>query len=165
MIVWINGPINAGKTTVAQRIAAIRPGTTHVEVDHLRHFATHLPLETCSPWCLEDTAELTRRWIDRGFNVVVSWPISVEDLARFQSAVPEPVRAFTLLPPKHVALSQRGHRVLTPKERRRIEEMYDTGMFDQPAGTVIDNQSQTPDETTRRILSDLGVSSSAPSKK
>ncbi|MEM8782895.1 MAG: hypothetical protein AAGE65_08555 [Planctomycetota bacterium] len=158
MIVWIDGPIHAGKTTVAQRFALTRPKTVHIEIDQLRHIATQLPLEACIPFCIEDAAELTRRWIDRGFHVVLSWPLSKDNLARFESMVAQPVRAFTLLPPRHVALAQRGKRILNHVERERIKEMYDTGMFDHPAGVVIDNQGETPEQTVERILKHLAAS-------
>ena len=38
MIILLNGAINAGKTIVGRRLAALLPRTAHVEVDALREF-------------------------------------------------------------------------------------------------------------------------------
>lgn len=156
MIIWLDGPINAGKTTVATRLAALRPRTIHIEVDELRHFADCLTLEECSPFCIEDSAALSRRWLDRGFDVVLSWPVSIENLDRFQQQVPETVHVFTLLPRKEVALSKREDRELSETERARIEYMY-SAMFSRPAGTVIDNSDQSVEKTVERIIRDIAT--------
>lgn len=151
MIIWIDGPINAGKTTICRRLASLRPRTVHIEIDELREFARCLTLNACIPLCIEDAAMLTSSWRSRGFDVVLSWPVSPRDLRRFEDRVGERVRAFTLLPRLEVALFQRGERVLSTRERRRIKQMY-AAKRSNPAGTVIDNSDETSDQTVRRII-------------
>jgi hypothetical protein len=156
MIIWIDGPINAGKTTVAKRLAALRPRTAHIEVDDLRDFVRCLPLRACIRFCIEDAAVLARSWRSRGLDVVLSWPVSAGNLDYFRELVAEPVRAFTLLPRLEVALSQRGARVLSAKERRRIRQMY-AAKESHPAGAVIDNSDEPADQTVRSIMSVLST--------
>ena len=75
MIIWIDDSINAGKTTVAKRLASRFPKALHIEIDDLRHFADCLTLDEVIPFCVEDAASLTSTWIEQSFNVVLSWPV------------------------------------------------------------------------------------------
>ena len=161
MIVFLDGPINAGKSTVGALLASELRGAVHIDVDQLRHFASGLPLEQAIPFALADAAELTNMWVSRGFDVVVSWPIDHDNHRRFVTATAGSGAAFhtfTLLPALETALVNRGDRRLTPKERARIQEMY-AGMCaaNRAAGIVIDNSTQTPAATVRTILSSIEV--------
>lgn len=154
MVIYLNGSINSGKTTVAKLLVRRIPQTIHIEVDDLRHFAECLSLEDAIPFCVEDAITLTRRWVERGFNVVVSWPISEAHHRRFVRSLDEtgvPVYTFTLSPPLAVALRDRGGRQLTERERSRIAQMYETGIHTPSFGMVIDNSDQLPEETVEEI--------------
>src|SRR5258706_11349364 len=127
MVIYLNGSINSGKTTVAKLLVSRIPHTVHIEVDDLRNFAECLSLEEVIPFCLEDAITLTRRWVERGLNVVVSWPISEQHHLRFVRALAEtsvPIYTFTISPQLEVALSDRGGRTLTDWERNRILHLY-----------------------------------------
>jgi GNAT superfamily N-acetyltransferase len=156
MIIVLNGPINAGKSTIGAKLARRLPHTVHIEVDHLRHFADGLTLAQAIPYALADAASLAAAWTGRGFHVVVSWPIeraNLHSLADVASASGAPLFVFTLLPRLAVALSDRGQRPLDAAEKDRIKVMY-AGMYaaGRAAGFVIDNSDQTPDETVQVIL-------------
>lgn len=155
MVIYIDGPINAGKSTISARLAQALPSTIHIEVDHLRHFAACLSLDDAIPYALEDTIQLTQNWLRRGFNVVVSWPIDAQDHAQFAQAVGDTgarLYTFTLLPRQEVCLQNRGTRPLTDHEIRRIHEMYAWRRIHGSVGTIIDNSDQTPDQTVAQIL-------------
>jgi hypothetical protein len=155
MIIYINGSINAGKSTVASLLARTLPNTIHIEVDSLRNFARCLTLEEAIPFCLEDTAFLTRNWAERKFNVVIDWLISEEDYCRFIHLLgdcPAPVFAFTLAPRLEIALTNRGERELTDREYNRIQFHYSRGIASPAFGTVIDNSDQTPEQTVQEIM-------------
>lgn len=159
MLVYINGSINSGKSTVGRLLAENLPGTVHIEVDELRHFADCLSLAEACPYCVVDTAMLTRNWLSRGFNVVVTWPISHRDYAAFEREAQDArvsIHAFTLRPPLQVAISNRG-RQLSQRERNRIREQYRSSHIEPGIGTVIDNGSQTPEETLTVILKRMGI--------
>jgi len=154
MVIYLNGSINSGKTTVAKLLVRRIPQTIHIEVDDLRHFAECLSLEDAIPFCVEDAITLTRRWVERGFNVVVSWPISEPHHRRFVRSLDGtgvPVYTFTLSPPLAVALRDRGGRQLTERERSRIAQLYETGIHTPSFGMVIDNSDQSPEETVEEI--------------
>lgn len=162
MLIYINGSINSGKSTVGRLLAENLPGTVHVEVDELRHFADCLSLAEACPYCVDDAAMLTRNWLSRGFNVVVTWPISHRDYAVFEREAQDAcvsIHAFTLRPPAEVAVSDRGGRQLSQRERNRIREQYRSRHIDPGIGTVIDNGKQTPEETLAVIRKQLEISS------
>jgi hypothetical protein len=158
MVIYLNGSINSGKTTVAMLIASRIPKTVHIEVDDLHNFADCLTLEEAIPFCLEDAITLTRRWVERGFNVVVSWPISEQDHLQFVRELDEtgvPFYTFTLSPGVEVALSDRGGRKLSEWERNRIAHLYAIGIHKPSFGVVIDNSDQSPEETAEKIITAL----------
>lgn len=157
MIIVLDGPINAGKSTVGAKLVAQLPHAVHIEVDHLRHFAGVLTLNQAIPYALADAASLAAAWTGRGFHVVISWPIERANLHHLSAVAAESgatLFVFTLLPRLEVVLRDRGRRRLTAREKDRIKEMY-AGMYapGRAAGIVIDNSDQTPDETVQVIVS------------
>jgi cytidylate kinase len=74
MIIFLDGPINAGKSTVGAILAGQMRQAVHIEVDCLRHFTGGFSLEQAIPFALADAAELANAWVKRGFHVIVSWP-------------------------------------------------------------------------------------------
>lgn len=159
MIVVLDGPINAGKSTVGAMLARRLPHTVHIEVDDLRHFAGSLTLQQVIPYALADAADLASSWTGRGFHVIVSWPIDKANLHHFAAAAAEagtPFFAFTLLPRLDIALGNRGQRDLTDAEKARIKEMY-AEMYSggRGAGIIIDNSDQGPEETTQAIMAHI----------
>ncbi len=160
ILIYINGSINSGKSTIGSLLTEDLGETVHVEVDELRHFADCLSLAEACPYCVEDAATLARRWLSRGFNVVVTWPISHCDYAVFEREAADAgvsIHAFTLRPALDVAISDRGQRQLTDRERARIRDQYRMPHIDPGIGTVIDNSSQTPAETLAAVRATLGV--------
>jgi chloramphenicol 3-O-phosphotransferase len=160
MLIFINGSINAGKSTIGRLLAENLAGTVHIEVDDLRHFADCLSLSDAIPYCLEDALTLTRNWLSRGFNVVVTWPISQREHALFEREAANAgviIHAVTLRPPLEVAISDRGQRELSDLERGRIREQYQAPHIDPGIGTVIDNSRQTPEETLAEIRVAFGL--------
>ena len=144
MLIYINGSINSGKSTVGSLLAKNLPATVHV----------------ACPYCLKDAATLAGAWLSRGFNVVVTWPISHRDYAVFEREAADAgvsIHGYTLRPSLEVATSDRGGRRLSERERTRVREQYRMPHVDPGIGTVIDNSNQTPAETLAAIRSAIGV--------
>ena len=126
-------------------------------MDHLRHFADCLTLDEAIPFCIEDLTTLSRNWIGRGYNVVLSWPISGRSYAGIFERLKDvaPMHCFTLRPRLEVALSDRGGRQLTDRERSRIREQYGSPHISPGLGVVIDNSDITLEQTAHEIMSHL----------
>lgn len=162
MILFLNGPINAGKTTVGRELTARLERAAHVEVDDLHGFLTDVPLAEAVPISLENAVSVTENLAERGFDVVVTYPLSEADfeyLATHLSHLETEIYAVTLSPPLAVARSDRGDRELDDWERERITELYERGVHRPDFGVRIDNADQSPEETVaeiRRLLADGG---------
>ena len=155
VVIFIDGPINSGKTTVGKLLAERLPKTVHVEIDDLRHFADCLTLDQAIPFALQDAISVSENWVSRGFNVVVSWPITPENHRVFEEAIRRTGArfvTFTLLPRQDVCLTNRGTRAVELSEIDRIKQMYQGYREKKSIGTVIDNSGQTPDKTVEEIV-------------
>ena len=155
MIILLNGSINAGKSTVSKRLCELLPRTAHVEVDSLRDFISWMLLEESIPINIETSIAVTKVFVQRGLNVIFSYPLRPEDyeiILRELAALGVPIYGITLRPRLEVSLTNRGTRQLTDWERSRIPYHYETKLNEPTFGIVIDNSAQTPDETANEIL-------------
>jgi cytidylate kinase len=156
-LIFVSGPINAGKTTVSRLLARRLSGTAHVEGDALRAFVAWMPLEESLPTTLANLAAVSRNFLTAGQHVVVDYLLSAEDHAALVAAL-EPVarsiHSFVLAPPLHVALRDRG-RKLDDRERSRIRELYDRRIHEPGFGISLDTGELTPVQTVEEILGHL----------
>ena len=160
MIIFINGSINSGKTTIAGHLLKKIPNTAHIEVDALREFIKWMPLDQSIPINLENTVSIIKNFIKRGINVVVTYPISqmnYDFLINNLKDLNEKIYVFTLNPRQDIVLTKRGTRALTNKEKERVKYHYQIRINNPSFGKVIDNSNQTPNETVRLILDSIGL--------
>jgi len=154
MIIFINGSINAGKSTVAKILAGKIPNTANVEIDNLRHFIHWLEIDKAVPINLENAVLVINNFAKHGFNVVVPYPLSQKNYEYLKKEIKgNNLYFFTLSPDIKKAQSDTRDRVLTQRERDRIKYHYDIGIPRPTFGKIIDNTSQTPDETAEKIIS------------
>jgi len=154
MIIFINGTINSGKTTVSKELQDRLIDAVHIEVDDLRNFASFLSLEEVIPHALEDSLSLTKSWVQRGYHVIVSWPISVSHHEQFLDLSREldvSLLTFTLKVRKEIAMSNRGGRELNSWELNRIEEIYSDSLIPD-VGVVIDSSDLSIEKTVNAVL-------------
>jgi energy-coupling factor transporter ATP-binding protein EcfA2 len=153
MIIIINGPINSGKTTVAKALTRLIPNTAHVEVDSLREFIDSIPLQDAIPICLENAISVTNNLSNRGFNVVITYPLATQEHEYLVGGLNvSNICSFTLSPMVEVALTNRGARELTSWEKKRIKEHYDSEIGNPTFGIVIDNTNQKQEGTAAVIM-------------
>jgi len=160
MIIFINGSINSGKTTIAGHLLKKIPNTAHIEVDALREFIKWMPLEQSIPINLENTVSIIKNFIKRGINVVVTYPLSQKNydyLLDQLEDLNEKIHAFTLNPRQDIVLTKRGIRALTNKEKERVKYHYQIGINNPSFGKVVDNSNHTPEETVKIILDSIGL--------
>jgi adenylate kinase family enzyme len=153
MVIFINGSINSGKTTVAKLLKQKIPGTAHIEVDDLRAFIDWMPLEESIPINLDNTALLINSFSKREISSIVTYPLNQDEFEYLTAKIKskEVIYFFTLNPDLEIALSNRG-RELTEREKQRIKHHYQIKINNPGFGIVINNTQQTPEETAEKIL-------------
>ena len=161
LLLNINGPINAGKTTVAKLLAQQLPGALFIEVDDLlsdeEQEELNLDFKGSIALRLERLDTTLQKLIAEGTHplVIFAYPLSASNHARWSALQGHGVQLkyITLAPDLETCLTNRGTRELTAWETNRIQQMYDQG-FQKPehADLVINNTHQTPAETATQII-------------
>ncbi|MFA6475880.1 MAG: hypothetical protein WCV68_00540 [Candidatus Paceibacterota bacterium] len=158
MIIFLNGSINSGKTTVAKILAQKLSNVAIVEIDALRAMIEWMPIDQAIPVNLENAISVIRNFSKRGLDVIVPYPLSQKNYEYLTAGVKdleaEP-HVFTLAPNLEKVLTNRGSRELSGEEQERIKYHYDIGIHSPSFGEIIDNSDQTPEETADYILSKI----------
>ena len=158
MIIFLNGSINAGKTTVAKILAQKLPNVALVEIDALHHMIDWMPIDQAVPINLENAASVIRCFSKRGLDVIVPYPLSRDDYSYLMNELKDvdtKIHVFTLAPKLEVALTNRGTRELEDRERERIRHHYRIGIPAPSFGEIIDNSDQSAEDTANYILTKL----------
>lgn len=155
MIIFLNGSINAGKTTVAKILAKKILNTALVEVDALREMISWMPIDQAVPINLKNAVSIIKNFVNKKFNVIVPYPLSqgnydyvINELKDLDTKI----YFFTLTPKLEKILTNRGERELNDWERERIKHHYGVGINNPSFGIIIDNTDQKPEETVEEIL-------------
>jgi len=159
MILFLNGSINSGKSTVAKLLAAKIPKSAIIEIDALRGMIDWMPIDQAIPINLENAISVIKNFTHHGISCIVPYPLSqknYEYMTANLSDLGEDMRFITLAPPLEHALKNRnGKRELTDWERERIKHHYTIGIPAPSFGEIIDNSGQTPEETAAAILESI----------
>lgn len=158
MIIFLNGSINSGKTTVAKLLAQKFLNTALVEVDSLREMIEWMPIDEAVPINLENVISVIKNFSKRNLNVIVSYPLSQNNYDYVINELKDTntkIYFFTLAPKLEKILTNRGDRELNDSEKERIKHHYDIGINTPSFGIVIDNTDQTPEETVEEILKSI----------
>lgn len=155
MIIFINGSINAGKSTVAKLLVQDLPNTALLEIDVLREMIGWMPIDQAVPINLENAISIIRNFSNEGINVVVPYPLSQKNYNYIIDQLKDTstkILIFTLAPKLDKVLTNRGTRELDDWERSRIQHHYTIGIHNPLFGEIIDNTDQSPEETKDYIL-------------
>lgn len=155
MIIFLNGSVNAGKTTIARILVKGLPKSALVEIDVFHEMIEWMPIDKAIPLNLENAASVIKNFVNRGLKVIVPYPLSrrnydymMDDLKGLDTKI----YVFTLDPNLERVLTNRGTRELDEWERERIQYHYNIGIHNPTFGEIIDTSVQTPNETAEYIL-------------
>ena len=155
MIIFVNGTISSGKTTIAKLLQKNIPNTAVVEIDALRGFISEMSLEDSIPLNLENAVSVIKNFANKNLNVIIPYPLSEKNYNYFTEnlkAIDTRKLFFTLCPkPAELIKSNRG-RKLNDWEKERIEHHTKIGLTNPTFGELIDNTNQTPEETVKILL-------------
>lgn len=158
MIIFLNGSINAGKSTVAKILFKNIKNSALIEIDAFHQMIEWMPISDAVPLNLENAVSTISNFIKKGLNVIVPYPLSqknYEYMVNNLKGMDTQIYFFTLAPKLENVLINRGTRELSDKEIERIKHHYDIGIPNPAFGEIIDNSDQTPQETADYILSKL----------
>lgn len=158
MIIFVNGSINSGKTTVAKELQKMIPKCAVVEIDAFHDFVPWMELKEVLPLNYKNATDVIRNFAQAGLTVIVPYPLSKVRFEELSATLKEfgPIHAFTLSPDLEAVSKNRGTRVLTNEERERIQYHYKIGINNPGYGKVINNTNQTVDQTAKEILKMIG---------
>jgi len=154
MLIFINGSINSGKTTVSKLLAE-KLGAAYLNVDDLNDSIPNFDLNTDIPKSFDLAISRINELHNTGKDVVANYVVGPEDWDRLlgnELLVKE--RLFVTLAPRlEVAQSNRGDRQLTDWEVKRVKYHYDIGVATPKHGSIIDNSDISVEETVKKIQS------------
>jgi len=153
---WINGSINAGKSTTAKLLHQAMEQSVNIELDAFSAFASQIPVDEKLEFMIEDALQIASHWQQRSFLPMINGPVYGAELVFMQERsrklglVPF---LITLSPPKEVAKQDRGERKLTDWERSRIDYHYgDCQITQQGVGCLFDNSGMSAEESAAKLL-------------
>lgn len=155
MIIFINGSINSGKSTVSKILAKKIGNCAVIEVDELRNFVAWMPLQDSISLNWENACLLIKNFVQHDIHVIVPYPLSQQNYELVMRQLADSTSKlyfFTLSPTLEVALTNRGNRELDEWEVNRIKYHYEIGIHKPSFGEVIDNSKQTAQDTADVIL-------------
>jgi len=159
MILFINGSLNSGKSTVAKLLAAKISNSAIIEIDALRKMIDWMPIDQAIPINLENAVSVIKIFTRHGISCIIPYPLSQKNYDYVManlSGIGTDIRFITLAPPLAEALKNRnGKRELTDWEHERIKHHYAIGIHTPSFGESIDNSRQTPEETAEAILAKI----------
>lgn len=158
MIIFINGSINSGKTTVAKELQLMIPNCAVVEMDSFHDFVPWMEIEEALPLNYKNAINVIRNFAEAGLTVIVPYPLSKSRFEELSATLKDfgPIHAITLNPDLDAVSHDRGSRSLTDKEKERIQYHYQIGINNPGYGEVINNTNQSVDQTARAILKIVG---------
>jgi hypothetical protein len=160
-IIFLNGCINSGKSTIANRLKHTVPNLAHVEVDDLHRFISWMPIEKAIHFNLKNAVFVTKTFVNAGIDVIFSYPLSKPDyeylLTQFEGVAAEfvPITLFTSI---ENAKKNRGTRILSDWELNRIEWMFANGLADPGFGESIDTTDLSIEATVAAVIKSAGFS-------
>lgn len=162
LILNINGPINAGKSTVSKILVNLFPHATFIEVDDLLsdEEQSKLALSIQDGWkerCRRLSEKLLYLKETKEYETVIfAYPITEKLFQQWRAFEDENTKFLnvTIAPSLDNCLKNRGTRTLTVWELNRIHKMYEEGYHNRPfVDFIINNDNQTPIETAQIIKS------------
>lgn len=160
MILLLNGSINAGKTTIGKSISNRKINFAHIEGDALRNFIRWMPLEETIKLNIKNAITIAKNFDEHNIHSVISYPLTADNLDYIKELLKGTsieLHTVALYPGIDKLKTNRGTRELTDEEINRIDVLHEMKITNPDFCTVIDNSTQTVEETTNSVLQAIGI--------
>ena len=104
MVLFINGSINSGKSTVSKLLAAKIPNSAIIEIDALRGMIEWMPIDQAIPINLENAISIIKNLTHHGISCIIPYPLSQKNYEYVTANLSElgaDIRFITLAPLTH----------------------------------------------------------------
>lgn len=156
MVIFLNGSINAGKTTVG-KILAKKLGAEFVEFDDISKAMPNFDLAKDIPKVIETGIKKTNELIQNGKDVVIAYPLRKTDYKKLEKNLITKPNYITLALRLEKVIRNRGTRQLSDWERSRVKYHYKTKIHNPDFGITINNSDISPEETAEKIIEALNI--------
>jgi hypothetical protein len=153
-VIWLNGTVGSGKTTVGMALAGLLPASRFLDGDDLAG-PSYLPNPIRWAMALDALlAVVVRpgrfRWL------VVAYPLDGIEFLRLRAACAKARRPLTVVNldvPLSMTLQGRGGRTMTTAEKKRIRVMRSEGYHRRPFATAtLHNAYPSVSRASRQVL-------------
>ena len=153
-VVWLNGTVGSGKSTVGAALASLLPASRFLDGDDLAG-PHHMPNPVRWGMALDALLAVVIRpgrcrWL------VIAYPLDATGFLRLRAACAKARRPFAVVNldvPMPMTLRGRGGRMLTTDERERVRTMRSKGYHRRPFATAtLRNVFPSVGQASRRVL-------------
>ncbi len=158
-LIFLNGAINCGKTTVGRMLSELCRNVAFIEIDDLHGFVPWMPIERAVPLNIKNGLSVAKNFIEEGIDVVFAYPLSDEDFAFVRGLIDFPCRieCVALYCELGRNVENRGARRLSEYEVERIEWMHANGVAKPRFSSILDTTDLSATQVVDRLIRDLSL--------
>lgn len=155
MIIFINGNLNSGKSTISRGLSEKLGNSAIVEIDRLREFIWWMPVEEAVPLSLENAICIIKNFTRHKLNVIVPYVITQKNYAYLESELAdldEKRIYITLDRSLEQLLNNSGNREHFEQDAARIQVLFGRRVHKPTFGTIIDTTNLSVDQTIDEVM-------------
>ena len=153
-LIFLNGCINSGKSTIGKLLIEKCSNLACVEVDALHGFIPWMEIDEAVPLNIRNGLDVSRNFIHAGMDVVFAYPLSDKDFEYIKTLVDFEckIEAVTLYCSLEENLRNRGGRELNAWEIERIKWMHKNGLASPGFSEIIDTTNRKAQDIAEQII-------------
>lgn len=156
-LIFLNGAVNCGKSTIGKKILELCENIAFVEIDDLHNFIPWMPIEKAVPFNIKNGIDVSRNFIEGSIDVLFAYPLSDTDFHYVKGLIDFEcdIKCITLFCKLEENIKNRGNRILSEWEINRIQWMHDNGLAKPSFSEIIDTTNKDVNEIAEEIINKL----------
>jgi len=162
-LIFLNGAINCGKTTIGKQIVEKCDNVAFVEIDDLHAFIPWMSIEQAVPLNIKNGINVSKNFIKENIDVIFLYPLSDTDFDYVKGLIDFEcqIECITLYCELHENIKNRGKRKLSEYEINRIKWMHENGLAKPNFSTIVDTTNKSINEVVEHLISKLEMQKNA----